>query len=180
MLESNFTNPIVPIDQLPAILTLEEKSLSEKYAPLNRLLNLGLILLVCSIGMALYFQPFVNLPKGLLNFIPFIIWAVAIFGFLTTWISHACDQVKSYALRELDLHYSSGLFFRKIVSQPITRIQHIELKRGPIERKVGLATLQVFSAGGEMHTFQIPGLPVDTAQQLRQFILQHKDVIKHG
>lgn len=180
MLENNFTNPTVPIEQLPAILTLDKQSLSEQYAPLNRLLNLSFTLVVCLIGMALYFQPFVDLPKDFLNTLPFIIWAVAILGFLNTWVSHARDQVKFYALRELDFHYVSGLFFRKIVSQPITRIQHIELKRGPIERKVGLATLQVFSAGGEMHTFQIPGLPVDTAQQLRQFILQHKDVIKHG
>ncbi|MFT6283692.1 MAG: membrane protein YdbS with pleckstrin-like domain [Arenicella sp.] len=180
MLENNFTNPTMPIDQLPTILTLDKQSLSEQYAPINRLINLGFTLLVCMLGMALYFQPFVVLPKEILNSLPFFIWAAAILGFLTTWLSHARDQVKFYALRELDLHYVSGLFFRKIVSQPITRIQHIELKRGPIERKVGLATLQVFSAGGEMHTFQIPGLPVDTAQQLRQFILQHKDVIKHG
>jgi len=180
MLESNFTNPTVPIEQLPAILALDKQSLSDQYAPLNRLINLGFTLLICAIGMALYFQPFIDLPKGLFDALPYIIWAVAILGFLNAWISHACDLVKFYALRELDLHYASGLLFRKIVSQPITRIQHIELKRGPIERKVGLATLQVFSAGGEMYTFQIPGLPVETAQQLRQFILQHKDVVKHG
>jgi len=180
MLESTFSNLRVPIDQLPTILQLEKQSLSEKYAPLNRLLNLGFTLVVCVIGLALYFQPFVDLPKGLLNFLPFVIWAAAILGLLLTWLSHARDQVKSYTLRELDLHYTSGLFFRKVVSQPITRIQHIELKRGPIERKAGLATLQVFSAGGAMHTFEIPGLPIDTAQQLRQFILQHKDVVKHG
>ena len=180
MLESNFSNSIVTIDHLPAILNLEQQSLSEKYAPINRLLNLCLTLFVCVISFAIYFQPFVNLPNALLNFLPFFIWASAILGLLLTWFSHARDQVKSYTLRELDLHYTSGLFFRKIVSQPITRIQHIELKRGPIERKIGLATLQVFSAGGEMHTFEIPGLPVETAQQLRQFILQHKDVAKHG
>lgn len=180
MLESNFTNPTVPLEQLPAISTLDVQSLSKQYAPLNRLLNLGFTLLICVLGMALYFQPFFYLPRSLLNILPLCIWAVAIIGFLNTWFNHAKDHVKTYALRELDLHYSSGLFFRKIVSQPITRIQHIELKRGPMERRFGLATLQVFSAGGEMHTFQIPGLPVDKAQQLRQFILQHKDVIKHG
>ncbi|PKG96712.1 PH domain-containing protein [Paraglaciecola sp. MB-3u-78] len=180
MLAPNFSNPTMPIEQLPSILTLDKQSLSEQYAPLNRLINLGFTLLVCMFGMTLYFQPFIDLPKGLLNSLPFFIWAAAILGFLFTWLSYARDLVRSYALRELDLHYTSGLFFRTVVSQPITRIQHIELKRGPIERKVGLATLQVFSAGGEMHTFQIPGLPVDTAQQLRQFILQHKDVIKHG
>jgi membrane protein YdbS with pleckstrin-like domain len=180
MFESKFTNAIVPTDQLPAILNLDKQPLSEKYAPLNRLVNLGLTLFVCVLAMTLYFQPLIALPKDLLDFLPIFIWAAAILGFLMTWFSHARDQVKSYTLRELDLHYTSGLFFRKIVSQPITRIQHIELKRGPIERKVGLATLQVFSAGGEMHTFEIPGLPLGTAEQLRQFILQHKDVVKHG
>lgn len=180
MSQSHFTNLTVPIEHLPTISSLDKQSLSEQYAPLNRLLNLSFTLLVCVIATAIYFQPFIDLPNSFVNALPYIIWVVAILGFLNTWISHVSDLVKFYALRELDLHYASGLFFRKIVSQPITRIQHIELKRGPIERKVGLATLQVFSAGGEMHTFQIPGLPVDTAQQLRQFILQHKDVVKHG
>lgn len=180
MSESQLINTNVKIDLLPSILRIETQTLSKQYAPLNRLINLSVTLIVCMIGLVLYFQPLIELPKALLNFLPVCIWTGAILGFLFTWFGYARDQIKSYALRELDLHYTSGLFFRKIVSQPITRIQHIELKRGPIERKAGLATLQVFSAGGEMHTFQIPGLPVEIAQQLRQFILQHKDVIKHG
>ncbi|WP_339724963.1 PH domain-containing protein [uncultured Paraglaciecola sp.] len=180
MPESNFSNPIVATDQLPTILNLEHNSLSEKYAPLNRLINLSVTLVICVIVLVVYFQPFVALPQGLHSFLPYFIWAVAFLGLLLTWFTHARDHVKSYTLRELDLHYTSGLFFRKVVSQPITRIQHIELKRGPFERKVGLARLQVFSAGGEMHTFEIPGLPVEKAQQLRQFILQHRDVVKHG
>jgi len=180
MLESNFRNPIVTNDQLPAVLHLEQQSLSEKYAPINRLIYLSITLFVCVIGFAIYFQSIVDLPEELHDFLPYFIWSVALLGILLTWFCHARDQVKSYTLRDLDLHYTSGLFFRKVVSQPITRIQHIELKRGPIERKIGLARLQVFSAGGEMHTFEIPGLPLEVAQQLRQFILQHKDVVKHG
>jgi membrane protein YdbS with pleckstrin-like domain len=167
MSATHFSNPTVSIEQLPSILALDKQSLCKKYAPINRLLNLSLTLLFCLIGTALYFQSVVNLSADFLYSLPYIIWSVALLA-------------KNYTLRELDLHYASGLFFKKVVSQPITRIQHIELKRGPIERKVGLATLQVFSAGGDMHTFQIPGLPIDTAQQLRQFILQHKDVVKHG
>ncbi len=180
MSASHFNNPTVSIEQLPSILTLDKQSLCKKYAPLNRLLNLSLTLLFCLIGTALYFQSVVNISADFLYSLPYIIWGVALLGFLNTWFNYASDLAKTYTLRELDLHYASGLFFKKVVSQPITRIQHIELKRGPIERKVGLATLQVFSAGGDMHTFQIPGLPIDTAQQLRQFILQHKDVVKHG
>lgn len=180
MLANHFSNPTVPIEQLSTILALDKQSLCQQYAPLNRLLNLSFTLLVCLIGTSLYFQSVVNLPADFLYSLPYIIWSVALLGFLNTWFNYASDQAKTYTLRKLDLHYASGLFFKKVVSQPITRIQHIELKRGPIERKVGLATLQVFSAGGDMHTFQIPGLPMDTAQQLRQFILQHEDVVKHG
>jgi membrane protein YdbS with pleckstrin-like domain len=90
------------------------------------------------------------------------------------------DKRKFYSLREQDLSYRSGLIFRKTVSQPMLRIQHVELKRGPIDRKVGLAKLQVFSAGGALHTFEIPGLPLETAENIRQFILDHKDVNHHG
>lgn len=180
MLESHFVNQNVPCEQLPAITSLATQPLSARYAPLNRLLHLSLTLCICMLAATVYFQPFFALPTSLSNVLPLMIWTGALLGFLYTWISYAQDKLKCYALRELDLHYLSGLFFRKVVSQPITRIQHIELKRGPVERKAGLATLQVFSAGGEMHTFQIPGLPVARAQQLRQFILQHKDVVKHG
>lgn len=83
---------------------------------------------------------------------------------------------KHFALREQDLSYASGLIFKKVVTQPILRIQHIELKRGPVARKIGLASLQVFSAGGSLHTFEIPGLPLKTAEAIRHFILQHKDI----
>ncbi|WP_299071829.1 PH domain-containing protein [uncultured Paraglaciecola sp.] len=180
MLETHFDNPRVHLHQLPTIVTLDKQRLSEKYASLNRLINLSFTLFLCVMGLLLYWQPLVQLPHTLRDSLPLIIWVVALVGLLLTWIIYASDQCKFYTLRELDLHYASGLFFRKIVSQPITRIQHMELKRGPIERKVGLARLQVFSAGGAMHTFEIPGLPIETAQQIRQFILQHKDVLKHG
>lgn len=86
------------------------------------------------------------------------------------------DPIIQYAVREQDIHFQDGLFFRKLVSQPILRVQHIELKRGPIERKAGLATLQVFSAGGGSHTFEIPGLDYEKAISLRKFIINHKDL----
>lgn len=90
------------------------------------------------------------------------------------------DPKKKYAIREHDIHFQTGWIFQKRTSQPIMRIQHIEIERGPIERKAGLATLQVFSAGGANHTFEIPGLVHEKAIELRQFILDHKDVREDG
>jgi membrane protein YdbS with pleckstrin-like domain len=180
MLENDLSNQPVNLVDLPGISNLEKHALSTKYAPINRLINLLTTFFILLIGLVIYFQPLVNLPAGLRDSLPLLIWAFAIVRLLMTWYHFHSDQHKFYALREQDLHYSSGVFFCKTVSQPVSRIQHMELKRGPIERKIGLAKLQVFSAGGDMHTFQIPGLPVDRAQQLRQFILDHKDVAHDG
>ena len=176
----DFSNKMLTSEQIPTIEGMGSQPLSEKYAPINRLTNLIVTLLLALVLSTLYLQSLISLPEKILFMLPYIIWGVGIVGLLQVLYSSYADLRKTYALRELDLNYSSGLFFRKTVSQPITRIQHIELKRGPIERKVGLATLQVFSAGGATHTFEIPGLPVNVAQKLRHFILQHKDVAAHG
>jgi membrane protein YdbS with pleckstrin-like domain len=176
----DFSNKMLASEQIPTIQDMESQALSEKYASINRLTNLIVTLLIVVVLSTLYLQSLISFPEKILFTIPYIVWGVGILGLLQVLYSSYADLKKTYALRELDLNYSSGLLFRKTVSQPITRIQHIELKRGPIERKVGLATLQVFSAGGATYTFEIPGLPVDVAQKLRHFILQHKDVATHG
>lgn len=173
-------NQALSHEQLPHVLDLTHLPLDKQYASVNRLLGLVSTFILAVIIGVIYFQPFFPLPEELHLRIPFILWALVSISLFITWYKFAADKRKFYALRELDIHYISGLIFCKIVSQPITRIQHVELKRGPIERRLGLASLQVFSAGGEMHTFEIPGLPVDTATKIRHFILQHKAMLTHG
>jgi len=176
----DFSNKILLNEQIPTIEDIGSQPLSEKYAPMNRLSKLVVTLLIVVVLATVYWQSLITLPEKIRFILPYIIWAVALLGLLQALYSSYADLKKTYTLRELDLNYCSGLIFRKTLSQPITRIQHIELKRGPIERQFGLATLQVFSAGGATHTFEIPGLPVEVAQKLRHFILHHKDVAKHG
>lgn len=175
-----FTNLPIESDQYPDVYAIDTFSLSEKYCKANRLVSLAVTLILTLIVSIVAWQPWIDLhPKLSIA----LVIGSAVIVFIGLWITvyhYFADPLKSYALREHDLSYSSGLIFRKFVTQPITRIQHIELSRGPIERKIGLATLQVFSAGGVMHTFEIPGLPLAEAQKLRQFILQHKDSLNHG
>jgi uncharacterized protein len=172
MNESGFVNEQVYSDGFPDLLRLKHENLSEKYAQINLLVHAIVISIIVLILCVIRFQPFFQLPDLLETFLNYFIAFVAIvLGLLIGFYSYVADKRKTYALREQDLSFSSGLIFRKTITQPILRIQHIELKRGPVERKVGLATLQVFSAGGVSHTFEIPGLPHKRAGQLRQFIL---------
>ncbi|MFT6270717.1 MAG: membrane protein YdbS with pleckstrin-like domain [Alphaproteobacteria bacterium] len=151
-------------------------SLSPKYRQINLIWGACFGVLLALIFATVTSGFFFELPEEIK---PYVIWGYVFIGFITLrdLIYHfLADPLMQYALREHDLNYQSGLIFRSLVSQPILRIQHIEIKRGPIERKAGLATLQVFSAGGMSHTFNIPGLVYEDAIALRQFILDHKDL----
>ena len=170
-----FSNEQVDTQQITTD-TLNMVHLSPKYRRINMMVSAfwGLLILL---GIAIATSGwFFELPEKAEIFVR-IGYGVVIFFTLWSLLHHwFADPLKMYALREHDLNYQSGLIFRSLVSQPLLRIQHIEIKRGPIERKAGLSTLQVFSAGGVTHTFYIPGIEHERAVELRQFILDHKDL----
>jgi membrane protein YdbS with pleckstrin-like domain len=176
----NFSNTAMASKDLPQLEQLNFEKLSPRYAKSNRYIDLFSTALIMLILFIVQLQNFLPIPNEASEVLTFIIWAVALIGFISTVYTVIADKRKFYALREQDLNYKSGVIFCKTVSQPMLRIQHVELKRGPIDRKIGLAKLQVFSAGGAMHTFEIPGLPLEKAESIRQFILDHKDVNHHG
>ena len=64
-----------------------------------------------------------------------------------------------------------GIIWIEEKSIPISRLQHVDVLRGPVERMFGLATMVVFTAGTEGAHFRLPGLAVRRAWQLRDQIL---------
>jgi membrane protein YdbS with pleckstrin-like domain len=64
-----------------------------------------------------------------------------------------------------------GIIFHGERAIPISRLQHVDLLRGPVERLFGLATLIVHTAGTEDTSFRLPGLAPATAQALRDQLL---------
>lgn len=65
---------------------------------------------------------------------------------------------------------------------PRVRIQHLDVSRGPIDRRFGLATLTVYTAGSSMSSVSLSGLEDATAVELRDALLpkvteEHRDGI---
>jgi hypothetical protein len=171
----SFTNnavdlPVISIEDLPL------NPISPKYRIINISINVIFTLVAVMVIWILSSGLFFEASDWMDNKGIWLSTGVIGLGFLAALYHFFADPLIQYAVREQDVHFQAGLFFRRLVSQPILRIQHIELKRGPIERKAGLATLQVFSAGGIAHTFEIPGLDYDKAVSLRKFIINHKDL----
>lgn len=82
------------------------------------------------------------------------------------WLIGRQVRAIGYADRADDLLVVSGILFRRLVVVPYGRMQLVDVRRGPIERYLGLATVQLHTAAATTDA-TIPGLPPDEAGRLR-------------
>lgn len=80
-----------------------------------------------------------------------------------------------WKLDERGLSVQRGLVWRSEVLVPRTRVQHLDLERGPIERRFGLATLVVHTAGTRMNALRQHGFLDADAVALRDALLPEPD-----
>ena len=125
-------------------------------------------------------QLIIWLPLLIISFVPFLLGQFiflllvpVVMLLLATIISRLVIkkcQVKGIALREFDIAYRSGLFWRKTVIVAFNRVQHVEVSSGPLQRKFGLASVKFFTAGGSSVDLRVDGLTAERAEQIRTFI----------
>lgn len=75
-----------------------------------------------------------------------------------------------YAYTGRELHVAAGYIFRSHTIVPVSRVQHIDIVQGPIERHFELATLVLNTAGTDASAVLLPGIQRDTAEQIRDSI----------
>ncbi len=85
--------------------------------------------------------------------------------------------ILAFAVREKDVITRKGWLVRSTKICPFNRIQNCSVQSGPLERKYGLASLIIYTAGVEGADMRIPGLKQEEADNLRYFILSkiHKE-----
>jgi uncharacterized protein len=93
-----------------------------------------------------------------------VLGAVAIIWGL--WLIDRNWRAWGYAEREDDLLVTRGVLFRELTVVPYGRMQFVDVKSGPLERRFGLATVQLHTASPATDA-RIPGLPPDEAARLR-------------
>ena len=75
-----------------------------------------------------------------------------------------------YREEEDELHIRHGLLVRTRTLVPFGRVQHIDVAQGPVERRFGLATLILHTAGTRGAAVPLPGLPHAEAERMRDRI----------
>jgi uncharacterized protein len=79
-------------------------------------------------------------------------------------------SARAYVIRERDVMYKSGLIIRSLHVSPFNRIQHCTVTAGPLDRRYGLATLVLYTAGANATDLHIPGLKEEQAHTLKEYI----------
>lgn len=163
-----FNNQIVDLAALPKLEEVVLERLAPAYLQVKYIGTLIFFLILWAIFIwILWFAEF-EIPE-------YVEWGIGgvllVWMFFSFWMSWRNFGIQGFGLREHDLTYRSGVFFRTTTVIPFNRVQHCEVNEGPIERWFGLKTLEVFTAGGDSSDLSIPGLADDRAEILKKFII---------
>jgi membrane protein YdbS with pleckstrin-like domain len=90
---------------------------------------------------------------------------LVVFGW-AWWLIGRRVRSYGYCERADDLLVTSGILFRRLVIVPYGRMQLVDVTAGPIDRSLGITTVQLHTAAATSDA-AIPGLPPDEASALR-------------
>lgn len=86
---------------------------------------------------------------------------------LQLWLPLQLNRTR-FLLRRQDFLLESGVWWHQAVLIPLTRVQHVTVSQGPLQKQFGLATLKVFTAGGLHAEAALSDIEYERAQSLCQ------------
>ena len=86
------------------------------------------------------------------------------------WPARAYEHT-SYRVDEQGIEVRRGVYWRVVINVPRSRVQHIDVSQGPLERRYGLGTLVVYTAGTEHARVELGGLEHARALRIRDYLL---------
>jgi len=94
---------------------------------------------------------------------------------LLAWLAHFWPPVAhrhaAYRVDPAGIEIRSGVVWRRIVNVARSRVQHTDVGQGPLERRHGLATLRIYTAGTEHAQTELHGVDHATALRIRDHLL---------
>jgi membrane protein YdbS with pleckstrin-like domain len=76
-----------------------------------------------------------------------------------------------YRVDDQGIEIRKGVYWRVVINVPRSRVQHIDVSQGPIERRYGLGTLVIYTAGSDHAKVELEGLEHGRALRIREHLL---------
>lgn len=157
----------IDIEQLPKLENVSLKKIEKRYIYILFFnISIGFIIPLVALVVTGIFSSF----EGWWSYFVMIVVAIITIYFFTLFYTYLSFPKRQYAMRENDIVYSEGLLFNKLTTVPLVRIQHTEISRSFLERKLNLSTLKIYTAGATGSDLKIGGLNKDEAEKINSFL----------
>jgi membrane protein YdbS with pleckstrin-like domain len=157
-----------------AVADAAERQLDPRFIPLQRTIG-WIVAAVIATGSLL---------------LALVVWAASGFSWLVllvlapawmavnaafAWLFHRWPQVEYrhtfYRVDDEGIEIRRGVYWRVVINVPRSRVQHTDVSQGPLERKFGLGTLVVYTAGTDHARVDLGGLDHADAMRIRAHLL---------
>lgn len=151
-----------------------ERSLDPAYIPLQQVVGWIVFAVFGSLSfvallVAVFATPLVLWVK------PFLVVGWFSILLLLWWLAQRWPEIEyrhfRYRVDGEGIEIRRGVVWRKVISVPRSRVQHIDVIQGPLDRRYGLSRLFIHTAGTEFAKVELPGLEYATAVRLRDHLL---------
>ena len=136
------------------------------WAVLSPLLLIGLLIAAFTRSLTLDVKVLLSLA-----------WMAAVA--LLAWLAQKWPAIEyryfRYRVDALGIDIRHGVFWRRVISVPRSRVQHIDVAQGPLERRYGLSSLSIYTAGTEFAKVDLPGLRYSRAVRIRDHLLPGRE-----
>ena len=164
---NEFNNNTIDISTLPKFEETSLNPLQKDYFKVM-LIRFGILFVLLLIGIiTLYMVSIEELIKDKIIYF-FIGWLILlILSFLYLKVSF---DKKGFALREHDVIFKSGVISETTTIVTNNRVQHVALHQGMLSRYFGLASIELFTAGGSASDLKINGLLLEDAKKVKESV----------
>ena len=94
---------------------------------------------------------------------------------LGAWRGQRRWRRTSWLLDEAGFNLRRGQWWRSETRVPQSRVQHLDVRRGPLQRRFGLSTLVIHTAGTRYSAVTVDGLDAEDAERLRDALARQDD-----
>lgn len=130
----------------------------------NALVSGFVVMLIAAVGGVVFWAFFPGL------WLLAAVFVAGVFGLLVLMVSRypgAHYRHLRYWVDVTGIRIQEGVFWRSQASLPRVRIQHTDVSQGPLQRRHGVATLKLYTAGSQYTKIELDGLEYGLAIGLR-------------
>jgi uncharacterized protein len=113
-----------------------------------------------------------SMPGWLRVLLPslWLLLVLIIGAFAYRWPAHHYPHTW-YRVDDQGIQICRGVYWRVVINVPRSRVQHIDVSQGPLDRRYGLGTLVLYTAGTDHAKVQLGGLEHGRALRIREHLL---------